>query len=124
MSEMFSTEGRANRSHYFWHTFLDSFVMVALIMAALFAADLLGVLTFFIAVSIMLAGVWAEIAVTVKRLHDLDRPGWHWLLLGIPVYNIYLELVLLFKKGTDGPNQYGDDPVATQSPPVMLGKPP
>jgi hypothetical protein len=29
----------------------------------------------------------------------------------IPVYNIYLILMLFFKKGTEGPNEYGPDPV-------------
>jgi uncharacterized membrane protein YhaH (DUF805 family) len=43
----------------------------------------------------------------VKRLHDLDRPGTHYWPLLIPFYNIYLMLVLFFKKGTEGPNRYG-----------------
>ena len=48
----------------------------------------------------------------VKRLHDLDRPGTHYWYLLIPFYNIYLGLLLLFKRGTSGCNQYGDDPLA------------
>lgn len=47
----------------------------------------------------------------VKRFHDLDRPGVHYWLLLIPLYNIYLGLVLLFQKGTTGPNKYGEDPL-------------
>lgn len=46
----------------------------------------------------------------VKRLHDLDRPGWHYWLLLVPLYNLYLAMVMLFKKGTAGPNQFGNDP--------------
>ena len=60
---------------------------------------------------VVLGGTWAAIAITVKRLHDLDRPGWHFWLFMIPLYNFYLGLVLLFKKGTDGPNEYGHDPL-------------
>ena len=35
----------------------------------------------------------------VKRLHDLGRPGFHYWLLLIPIYNFYLALVLLLKRG-------------------------
>ena len=54
----------------------------------------------------------AGVCITIKRLHDLERPARHWLLLMVPVYNIYLGLVLLFKKGTEGPNEFGPDPLA------------
>ena len=52
-----------------------------------------------------------DMMVSIRRLHDLNRPGSHALLLFLPFYNIYLQLVLLFKKGTDGPNPYGPDPI-------------
>jgi uncharacterized membrane protein YhaH (DUF805 family) len=62
--------------------------------------------------SVLVGGTWAALAITVKRLHDLGRPGWHWWLFFIPLYNIYLGLVLLFQRGTPGPNLYGPDPLA------------
>jgi uncharacterized membrane protein YhaH (DUF805 family) len=55
------------------------------------------------------AGVYATFA--IRRLYDLERPGWHFLLLLIPFYGAYLQLLLTFKKGTPGPNAYGDPPV-------------
>lgn len=54
-----------------------------------------------------------ETCVTIQRLHDLNRPGSHWFLLLIPFYNIYLGLLLSFKKGTVGPNRFGEDPLAS-----------
>jgi len=59
----------------------------------------------------------------VKRLHDLERPGAHYWLLLIPVYNIYLALVLLFKRGTSGPNRYGDDPLAAPQGDMAVARP-
>jgi uncharacterized membrane protein YhaH (DUF805 family) len=47
----------------------------------------------------------------VKRLHDLGKSGTHYWLLFIPLYNIYLTFLLLFKKGEDGENQFGSDPL-------------
>jgi hypothetical protein len=48
----------------------------------------------------------------VKRLHDMGRPGTHFWMLLIPVYGILLSFILLFKKGTQGENTYGPDPLA------------
>ena len=110
--EIFSIRGRANRMWYFWHILLDDLVLFSIAIALIVASGVLGTPLFVLpAVGVFFAGVWAAIAVTVKRLHDLDRPGWHWFLLAIPIYNIYLGLVLLFQKGTAGPNRFGEDPL-------------
>lgn len=47
-----------------------------------------------------------------KRWHDIDRSGW-WVLLNIvPVIGGLACLIANgFIGGTDGPNQYGDDPL-------------
>ena len=110
--DLFSFEGRANRAWYFWHILLDDLVMFTL--ATVFAVLMFVTGTPLFAVplaGVVLGGIWAGVAVTVKRLHDLDRPGWHWWLLLIPLVNIYMGLVLLFAKGTHGPNQFGRDPL-------------
>lgn len=39
---------------------------------------------------------------TVKRLHDLGKPGWQWLLVLVPIYQFYHAYLLIFKKGVDG----------------------
>ena len=110
--ELFSTDGRANRAWYFWHIVLDDLVMFSLFLALVLTGTLLGSPFLFLpAVGVLVGGFWAAIAVTVKRLHDLGRPGWHWWLLAIPLYNIYLGCVLLFAKGTVGPNRFGRDPL-------------
>jgi MFS transporter, ACS family, hexuronate transporter len=58
----------------------------------------------------MLVGLFAVVAFAyqaVKRLHDLDRPAWHFFLLAIPVYDLYVLILLLFKPGTPGANRFG-----------------
>ena len=47
----------------------------------------------------------------IRRLHDLGKTGANWLLMFIPFYNLYFLFSLLFEKGTQGPNQYGSDPL-------------
>jgi uncharacterized membrane protein YhaH (DUF805 family) len=48
-------------------------------------------------------------SVTVRRLHDTGRSGIIFILVFIPVVNLYL-LYLLLKAGDIGPNEYGNDP--------------
>ena len=52
-----------------------------------------------------------QIILVVGRFHDLNKPAWHFFLLLIPFYNIYILLVLYLMKGTEGPNEYGEDPL-------------
>lgn len=110
--ELFSFEGRANRAWYFWHIVLDDLLIFTLVMALLLIGGLLGnPLVLLPMLGVVFAGVWAGLAITVKRFHDIDRPGWHWWLLLIPGYNLYLAAVLLFWPGTPGPNRFGRDPL-------------
>ena len=49
-----------------------------------------------------------------KRFHDLDKSAWYILGMMVPLFNIYLAIILLFQKGTTGPNRLGPDPLARQ----------
>ncbi len=111
--ELFSFQGRANRRWYFWHILLDDFIAGALFLIGMVLATIVGegwlALPF---IGIAVGALTAGMAITVKRLHDLGRPGWHLLGAMIPIYNIILGFQLLFEKGTIGPNAYGPDPLA------------
>ncbi len=111
--ELFKPQGRANRAWYLWHIILDDVAMLTAGAGLLLLSLALETpLLIAPAIGVFVAGFWAGVCVTIKRLHDLDRPGWHWWLLMIPLYNIYLGLTLLFSKGTLGSNQFGHDPLA------------
>ena len=115
--DLFSPRGRANRAWYFWHILLDDLVVLGLIIAMIVVSTVLGNPFLVIPiVGVILGGIWAAISITVKRLHDLGRPGWHILLFMVPIYNLYLGLVLLLKRGTWGWNEYGADPLTSGSP--------
>jgi len=47
----------------------------------------------------------------IRRLHDLNKSGWFCLIALVPYINILFSIYVLFFKGTDGPNQYGEDPL-------------
>lgn len=60
---------------------------------------------------LLVFNIWAGLAITVKRLHDLGRSGWWILGFVIPLYNIWLAIKLYFFRGTPGPNAFGPDPI-------------
>jgi uncharacterized membrane protein YhaH (DUF805 family) len=57
--------------------------------------------------AVVLVSIWSNVALGVKRLHDLDRPGIIAASLFIPVISIIAFLVLCIFPGTPGPNRYG-----------------
>jgi uncharacterized membrane protein YhaH (DUF805 family) len=111
MGRFFSAKGRINRAKYFGFGILISVIGNIGSMMAMYSRNTLAGV---IGVVILLVSVIANIMITIQRFHDLNRPGIHFLFMLIPFYNIYLAFVLLFKKGTEGPNQYGDDPLKKQ----------
>ena len=113
--ELFTTKGRVNRAWYFWHILLDDLVIAAAGAAVLWAPDTLALIFKLPMAGVTLGAAWAAIAITVKRLHDMGRPGLHVLFMLIPIFNIYFGLKLLFAPGDRGDNEYGPDPLAIGS---------
>ena len=52
----------------------------------------------------------ADVMLYIKRAHDRNHTGWYILLTMLPFIDIIWSIELLFIKGTDGTNQYGEDP--------------
>ena len=68
-----------------------------------------GLIATFILTPIFVLSVIQEFFLTHRRLHDLNASGWCQLILLIP-FGQFLLIGLLFFKGTDGTNKYGDPP--------------
>jgi uncharacterized membrane protein YhaH (DUF805 family) len=113
MSNMFTMQGRLSRRQYV----LYSMIIMAVTYACAFVVGFVsgvsgsgleaaGALGFLIGA----VGCAAQAFIAVRRLHDLGKPGWHYWLFFVPLYNIYLGLVLLFTRGVTGSNEYGPDP--------------
>ena len=104
--------GRAARSEYwYWVLFVLLLQIVAwLIDMTLFGFNTTGVNP--IGVIVSLATLLPGLAVSVRRLHDIDRLGW-WVLLGlIPVIGWIVLIYWACLRGTVGANRFGPDPLA------------
>ena len=51
------------------------------------------------------------IAITVRRLHDLDKTGWFYLLYFVPIVHLLLAIYVLFFPAKPGENKYGTQPL-------------
>jgi uncharacterized membrane protein YhaH (DUF805 family) len=102
--------GRSCRSEYwFWVLF----VLIADVVAiAIDAAIGMQIVSSLFGLAVLLPGL----AVTVRRLHDLDRTGW-WIFLGlIPLVGAIILIIWFCSKGTDGLNRFGADPLGGLAP--------
>jgi uncharacterized membrane protein YhaH (DUF805 family) len=59
-----------------------------------------------------IAAMWVSLAVNTKRWHDHGKSGWNILWSLVPFVNIWAFIKTGFLRGTEGPNQYGPDPIA------------
>src|ERR1700687_3879694 len=100
--------GRAPRSEYWFWTLFSVLASIAatLIDLVLFASMNFSRLSTIVSLGLLLPAL----AVSVRRLHDLDRTGW-WLLLVLTVIGDILLLVWFCMRGTIGPNRFGPDPL-------------
>ena len=105
---LFGLYGRVNRQVYWLALLAPQALMTALLFqvvggeeAAMYqgASTLLPVL--------VLPALWSNIAVAVKRLHDIGMLGFWSLVVLVPFVNIAFTLWLGIVPGTLGPNAYG-----------------
>lgn len=54
-----------------------------------------------------LSCLWFQAALSVKRLHDIDRPGALAAIVFVPFVNTVAFIALCIIPGTPGPNRYG-----------------
>ncbi len=95
--------GRARRAEYWQYIAVYCVIYIILSIIDVLLAKLLG---FAILSNLFaLATLVPTLAVTVRRMHDVSKPGWF---LIIPIYNFILALT----PGVIGDNKYGKDPKA------------
>jgi len=100
--------GRACRSEYwYWTLFAIIVAIVAAVIDVVVFPDMeVRPVSTIVSLALFLPGL----AVAIRRLHDLDRTGW-WFLIAFTGIGLILLFVWYCMKGTTGPNRYGPDPL-------------
>lgn len=122
----FDFSGRARRKEYWYFTLLHTAMeIVGVLLIAGLSKDRPAIGTAFeiLVILYILASIIPSIAVTVRRLHDIDKSGWWYFICFIPFVGPFWALFLALTDGTDGPNQYGPDPKAAQAKMQLLPEP-
>jgi len=116
LEKIFTTKGRLNRLAYLKYmigfsvvSFLINFI-VAFVFVALTGnqeSTVLNILSVIVTLPMTIGSIMAGI----RRLHDLNRSGWFMLIVLIPIVDVIFGLYMLFRRGTEGSNKYGEDPL-------------
>ena len=106
--------GRARRSEYWSFVLLNSLMVVIMFFMppAMQAHGINGNVVRVIAflfLGYVLVSIIPGIAVTVRRLHDIGRSGWWWLISLLPYVGLIL-FVFMCRDSQPGSNQYGQNP--------------
>lgn len=108
----FSVSGRVGRAAFFLGGLLVAVVQAFPLYRFLLSPEGSpeSVMWSMLALIAFVASLWSNIALAVKRLHDLDKPGLAALILFVPVISLVVFLVLCLFPGQPGPNRYGRHP--------------
>lgn len=98
--------GRARRSEYWWFFLFQ--VIVSVIMNVVVSVTGVMLLSTLVSLALLLPGL----AVSVRRLHDIDKSGW-WLLIALTGVGIIVLIVWAAQDSQAGDNKYGPNPKAS-----------
>ena len=97
--------GRARRKEYWMFVLFNMLIAlgIQIIEAVLGTGGLLGGLY---SLAVLLPG-WA---VFTRRMHDIGKSGWWWMIGLVPVVGAIVLLIFMCRDGQPGDNVYGPNP--------------
>ena len=112
---------RSSRSEYWWATlfvtlasfpvgFIIGFVIGILFLTAGFSESTMEIVVGIVMLPIQIFIIIASTCLVIRRLHDVDKSGW-WYLIIFTIIGIIPLLIWYCSKGTDGDNRFGKDPL-------------
>lgn len=123
---IFSTKGRMGRKK-FMLSFIAMVICLLIIMFLVYVAahSGSGMLVAIAIIALALPLVFFSISIHVRRLHDLNKSGWWFILIWMinsagtrmddfnpfDLISILIFIYMCAKRGTVGENQYGNDPI-------------
>lgn len=106
--------GRATRAEYWYYYLFIVLLSIAAGVVAVFAMTPERLLAFeaqmtrpAFAIGSFLAFTLPGWSLLIRRLHDIDRSGFWWLIAFVPVIGALVLLVFMVLPGTDGANRFG-----------------
>jgi len=98
--------GRARRKEYWMFVLFNCIFALVLSLIGLLTFGMLYILSILYGVAVFVPAL----AVAVRRLHDIGKSGWYYLIILIPVAGPIWFLVLMCTDSQPGDNKYGPNP--------------
>ena len=105
-------KGRARRSEYWYFSLFSVLISIVLgiIDMTVLGADPFAGESGMLGNLYSLAVLLPSLGVLVRRLHDVGKSGWFFLIILIPVIGFIWLLILLFRDSQQGENKWGPSP--------------
>jgi len=106
-------KGRARRKEYWFFALFEfiTLILVSIVGGALdYVLGLPGVLSSALVTIVTLGLILPAIAVSFRRLHDIGKSGWWFLITLIPCLGGIIFLVFMLLDSQPGSNAYGPNP--------------
>ena len=97
--------GRARRSEY-WYFFLCYTILTGILSFLARNSTVLGYVSGVIEIALFIP----MLAVSVRRLHDIGKSGWFYLIGLIPLVGLIIMIVWYVRDSDPGQNMYGPNP--------------
>ena len=107
-------QGRSGRKEYWMFLLFQIMVSIAVNLVSFIGASMDSGLVAGLAA--VVAGVFGlamfipGIAVSARRMHDIDKSGWQLLWSFLPLVGLIILIIFMAKQGTTGPNRFGPAP--------------
>lgn len=125
--KIFSFSGRIGRMRYLaYGVGLNILLMAAMIPLGGLSATMGGEAGMSM-IGMLLIGIFylATIVISImfakRRLNDLNRSGWWFLLFIVPIVNLLMAIYLVFFPGSDSANNFGPAPTSNSVGVLILG---
>lgn len=92
----FDFQGRSTRSEFWWFTLFQIIISLVILLILPFLSPIFSLLLLIPA-----------IAVSIRRLHDINKPGWWLLLIFIPLVGGLVLLIFFVMASYQAANQWG-----------------
>lgn len=114
-TKYFTMRGRASRSEFWWYSLFQSLVLVVALTLDIVMFDP-EIVTFNPFAIVPLTSAWLLVSfipnftVAIRRLHDIGKSGFWYLINWVPIIGPVIYLVFLCLPSNHGENTYGQPP--------------
>ena len=106
-------KGRASRAEFWWFVLCNA-IISSILLVIDFALGTKNILSDIYAILTIVPGT----AVGIRRLHDIGRSGWWYLIIVVPIVGVIVLIVFDVKRSQPGTNAYGPMPAEAVSAPA------